>query len=202
MLQPRQYPLHITFKIWTPSPNRVSVRDNQGKLVFVMRQKASQLKEVIIVYGYEQLSKPLYEIRADRIIDFSARYNFSDTKGTDLGGVKRQGFHSLWSAKYDIFDRLAVTTPMMTIREDKPWIKVLDALFSEIPIVGMFTGYVFNPSYTIARASGANVMKLVKIPGFLSRNFTIQKVDQLDEQEEIQSILSILMMIFLERRRG
>ena len=109
---------------------------------------------------------------------------------------------SLWSAKYDIFDRLAATTPMMTIREDEPWIKVLDALFSEIPIVGMFTGYVFNPSYTLARASGANVMKLAKIPGFLSRNFTIQKVDQLDDQEEIQSILSILMMIFLERRRG
>ena len=202
MLQPNQYPLHITFKIWTLSPNRVSVTDNQGKLLFVMRQKAFRLKEAIIVYADEQLSQPLYEIRADRIIDFSARYNFSDTKGTDLGGVKRQGMKSLWSAKYDIFDRLAATTPMMTIREDEPWIKVLDALFSEIPIVGMFTGYVFNPSYTLARASGANVMKLAKIPGFLSRNFTIQKVDQLDEQEEIQSILSILMMIFLERRRG
>jgi hypothetical protein len=45
-------------------------------------------------------------------------------------------------------------------------------------------------------------MKLSKIPGFLSRNFTIQKVDQVDEQEELQAILSILMMIFLERRRG
>jgi hypothetical protein len=202
MLQPSQYPLHITFKIWTLSPNRVSVTDNEGKLLFVMRQKAFRLKEAIIVYGDEQLSKPLYEIRADRIIDFSARYNFSDTKGTDLGGVKRQGMRSLWSAKYDIFDRLAATTSMMTIQEDDPWIKVLDALFSEIPIVGLFTGYVFNPTYTLARAGGMNVMKLSKIPGFLSRNFTIQKVDQLDEQEELQAILSILMMIFLERRRG
>ncbi|MCY7368965.1 MAG: hypothetical protein LH474_12520 [Chamaesiphon sp.] len=210
MLQPSQYPLHITFKIWTLSPNRVSVTDNQGKLLFVIRQKAFRLKEAIIVYGDEQLSQPLYEIRADRIIDFSARYNFSDTKGTDLGGVKRQGLRSLWSAKYDIFaggaslqeNRLAATTSIMTIQEDDPWIKVLDALFSEIPIVGMFTGYVFNPSYTLARNSGTNVMKLSKIPGFLSRNFTIQKVDQLDPQEEIQSILSILMMIFLERRRG
>ncbi len=202
MLQPSQYPLHISFKIWTLSPNRVSVTDNQGKLLFVIRQKAFRLKEAIIVYGDEQLSQPLYEIRADRIIDFSARYNFSDTKGSDLGGIKRQGLRSLWSAKYDIFNRLAATTSMMTIQEDDPWIKVLDALFSEIPIVGMFTGYVFNPSYTLARNSGTNVMKLSKIPGFLSRNFTIQKVDQLDPQEEIQAILSILMMIFLERRRG
>ena len=90
----------------------------------------------------------------------------------------------------------------MTIQEDDPWIKVLDALFSEIPIVGLFTGYVFNPSYTLTRSGGMNVMKLSKIPGFLSRNFIIQKVDRLDEQEEIQAILSILMMIFLERRRG
>ena len=202
MLQHIQYPIHITFKIWTLSPNRVSVTDNQGKLLFVMRQKAFRLKEAIVIYGDEKLTQPLYEIRADRIIDFSARYNFSDPQGTDLGGVKRQGMKSLWSAKYDIFDRLAATTPMMTIQEDDPWIKVFDALFSEIPILGMFTGYVFNPSYTLARSSGMNVMKLSKIPGFLSRNFTIQKVDSLDDRDEIQAILSILMMIFLERSRG
>jgi hypothetical protein len=202
MLQPNQYPLHITFKIWTLSPNRVSVTDNQGKLLFVMRQKAFRLKEAIIVYCDEQLNEPLYEIKADRVIDFSARYNFSDTKGTDLGGIKRHGMKSLWSAKYDIFDRLAATASMMTIQEDEPWVKVLDALFSEIPIVGMFTGYIFNPSYTLARAGGTNVMKLSKIPGFLSRNFTIQKVDRLEDLEELQAILSILMMIFLERRRG
>ena len=202
MLQPHQYPLHITFKIWTFSPNRVSVTDNQGNLLFVIRQKAFRLKEAIIVYGDEQLSQPLYEIKADRIIDFSARYNFSDPQGMDLGGIKRQGMKSLWSAKYDIFDRLVATTPMMTIQEDDPWIKVLDALFAEIPIVGMFTGYIFNPSYTLANANGMSVMKLSKIPGFLSRNFTIQAVDRLDEKAEIQAILSILMMIFLERRRG
>jgi hypothetical protein len=202
MLQHIQYPLHITFKIWTLSPNRVSVTDNQGKLLFVMRQKAFRLKEAIVIYGDEKLTQPLYEIRADRIIDFSARYNFSDPQGTDLGGIKRQGMKSLWSAKYDILDRLAATTPMMTIQEDDPWIKVFDALFSEIPILGLFTGYVFNPSYTLALASGINVMKLSKIPGFLSRNFTIQKVDSLDDRAEIQAILSILMMIFLERSRG
>jgi hypothetical protein len=202
MLQHVQYPLHITFKIWTLSPNRVSVTDNQGKLLFVMRQKAFRLKEAIVIYGDERLTQPLYEIKADRIIDFSARYNFSDLQGTDLGGVKRHGLKSLWSARYDTFDRLGATTPMMTIQEDDPWVKVLDALFSEIPILGLFTGYVFNPSYTLARTSGTNVMKLSKIPGFLSRNFTIQKVDSLEERSEIQAILSILMMIFLERSRG
>jgi hypothetical protein len=202
MLKNAQYPLHITFKIWTLAPNRVSVTDDRGTLLFVMRQKAFRLKEAIVIYADEKLTQPLYEIRADRIIDFSARYNFSDLQGTDLGGVKRQGLKSLWSAKYDTFDRLSATTPLMTIQEDEPWIKVLDSLFSEIPIVGMFTGYIFNPSYTLARTNGTNIIKLSKIPGFLSRHFSLQKIDRLDDREEIQAILSILMMIFLERNRG
>jgi hypothetical protein len=202
MFQHVEYPLHITFKIWTLSPNRVTVRDNQGKLLFVMRQKAFRLKEAIVIYGDEKLQQPLYEIKADRMIDFSARYNFSDPNGMDLGGIKRQGMKSLWSARYDLFDRLAATKPMMTIQEDDPWVKVFDALFSEIPVLGLFTGYVFNPTYTLARDGGGNLMKLAKVPGFLSRHFTIQKVDRLEAEAELQAILGILMMIFLERNRG
>ncbi len=176
--------------------------DNQGKLLFVMRQKAFRLKEAIVIYGDEQLQQPLYEIKADRIIDFSARYNFNNLNGTDLGGIKRHGLKSLWSARYDVFDRLAATRPLMTIQEDDPWIKVCDTLFAEIPLLGMFTGYVFNPTYTLARDGGGQVMKLSKIPGFFSRHYTIQKVDRLETQAELQAILGILMMIFLERSRG
>jgi hypothetical protein len=201
MLHQPQYPLHITFKIWTLAPNKVSVTDNQGKLLFVMRQKAFRLKEVIVIYGDEQMTMPLYEIKADRIIDFSARYNFTDTQGMELGGVKRQGMKSLWQARYDLFDSTA-QTPIMTIQEENSWVKVGDALCSEIPLLGLFTGYFFNPSYTLNRPDGAIVMRLSKIPGFLSRHFTIQQVDRLNDREEIQAILSVLMMIFLERNRG
>jgi hypothetical protein len=202
MLHQPQYPLHITFKIWTLAPNKVTVTDNQGKLLFVMRQKAFRLKEVILIYGDEQMTIPLYEIKADRIIDFSARYNFTDNQGMELGGVKRHGMKSLWQARYDLFDRSNAQTPMMTIQEENPWVKVGDALFSEIPLLGMFTGYFFNPSYTLTRPDNSIVMRLSKLPGFLSRHFTIQKVDRLNDREEIQSILSVLMMLFLERNRG
>ena len=202
MLRTDQYPLHITFKIWTLAPNRVSVRDNQGKLLFVMRQKAFKLKEVIVIYADQQLTTPLYEIKADRIIDFSARYNFTDAQGAELGGIKQHGLKSLWQARYDMFDRSTAQIPMMTMQEENPWIKVADSLFSEIPFVGMFTGYFFNPSYSLTRPGGSIVIRLSKIPGFLSRHFTIQQVDRLDEREEVQAILSVLMMIFLERNRG
>jgi hypothetical protein len=197
-----QYPLNLTFKIWTWAPNKVSVTDNQGSLIFMVRQKAFRLKEAITVYGDEQEATSLYHMKADRIIDFSARYNFTDNNGAVIGGVKRKGLKSLWSAHYNIFDSGMDETPIFTIQEDNPWIKVGDALLSEIPIVGLFSGYFFNPTYSVKRPDGNVVMRLAKTPGFLSRHFTIKKVDEMSELEETQSVLSMLMMILLERRRG
>jgi hypothetical protein len=197
-----QYPLNLTFKIWTWSPNKVSVTDNQGKLLFMVRQKAFRLKEAITVYGDEQETTSLYHLKADRIIDFSARYNFTDNTGTVIGGVKRKGMQSLWSARYNIFDGGTNENAVLTIQEDNPWVKVGDALLSELPFVGLFSGYFLNPTYSVKRPDGSVVMRLAKTPGFLSRLFTIKKVDQLSDREETQAILSLLMMILLERRRG
>jgi uncharacterized protein YxjI len=201
-----QYPLNLTFKIWTWSPGKVSVTDNQGSLIFMVRQKAFRLKEAITVYGDEQEATSLYHMKADRIIDFSARYNFTDNNGAVIGSVKRKGLKSFWSAYYNIFDGSTSEngdeTPILTIQEDNPWVKVGDALLSEIPIVGLFSGYFFNPTYSVKRPDGNVVMRLAKKPGFLSRHFTIKKVDEMSELEETQSVLSMLMMILLERQRG
>ncbi|NJR38354.1 MAG: hypothetical protein HC781_05275 [Leptolyngbyaceae cyanobacterium CSU_1_4] len=197
-----QYPLNLTFKIWTWSPNKVSVTDSQGKLLFMVRQKAFRLKEAITVYGDEQETTSLYHMKADRIIDFSARYNFTDNSGTVIGGVKRKGMQSLWSARYNIFEGGTDDNAILTIQEDNPWVKVGDTLLSELPLVGLFSGYFLNPTYSVKRPDGNVVMRLAKTPGFLSRHFTIKKVDQLSDREENQAILSLLMMILLERRRG
>jgi hypothetical protein len=45
-------------------------------------------------------------------------------------------------------------------------------------------------------------MRLEKIPSFLSRKFTLKKVDHLDDREEKQVLLSLMMMLLLERSRG
>jgi hypothetical protein len=81
-------------------------------------------------------------------------------------------------------------------------VKVADALFAEIPILGLFTGYVFNPVYLVSRDDGTIVMRLEKIPTFLSRKFIIKAVDQLSDRQEQQILLSLLMMLLLERNRG
>ena len=90
----------------------------------------------------------------------------------------------------------------MTIREENAWVKVLDGLFGGIPIIGMFSGYVFNPAFLVSRPDGTVVMRLVKQPAFFESKFTISKQAALDKSEETCVLLSLLMMILLERSRG
>ncbi|HEY9750194.1 MAG TPA: hypothetical protein V6C63_16035 [Allocoleopsis sp.] len=193
-----QYPLTLTFKLWSLAP-QLTLQDGTGETIFCIRQKLFKLKEVIGVFADLQRTQLKYEIKADRIIDFSARYNFLDTNGQTIGAVKRRGMKSLWRAHYDIYDG---DTVIFNISEQNPWVKVMDTLFAEIPIVGLFTGYVFNPTYVVNRANGNAVMYLEKRPAFLSRIFTIKQVDQLSGNEEAQVLLSLVMMLLLERNRG
>jgi hypothetical protein len=193
-----QYPLQLTFKFWALSP-QISIVDAQGNLLFYVKQKLFKLKEAITIFADAERTRPLYYIKADRIIDFSARYDFTDENGIPIGAVKRQGLKSLWRSRYDVFDGDSVN---FTIQEKNPWVKVADALFQEIPLVGMLSGFVFNPAYLVLRADSSIVMRLEKIPSFFSREFTIKALDTLDETEEKQVLLSLMMMLLLEKNRG
>lgn len=198
------YPLQMTFKILAVAP-QIFVRDANGNDLMYVKQKLFKLKEAINIFSDETQSRQLYAIKADRIIDFSARYNFTDYQGMSLGAVKRKGMRSLWKASYDVLEGDEVK---FQIHEENPFVKIMDGLFSEIPIVGMFSGYVFNPTFAVDRAnkvsdSAAPVMRLVKQPAFLESSFSIEKIDPgLTEQEERQILLSLMMMVLLERRRG
>lgn len=193
-----EYPLELKFKILALAP-QLSIRDASGGLVFYVKQKLFKLKEEVTVFSDESQTNEMYSINADRILDFSARYNFTDVGGFDLGAVKREGMRSLWKAHYDIFENDAVT---MTIREENPWVKVLDGLFGEIPFIGALSGYVFHPAFLVTRADGTVVMRLQKQASFFESTFTITKQAELTERDETRVLLSLLMMILLERGRG
>ena len=107
---------------------------------------------------------------------------------------------SIWKANYDVTD--ANGNPIFKINEENGWVKVVDALVGEIPIVGMFTGYVFNPAYIISRTNGTAVARLQKQPAFLEGKFQLSRLAQLSPTEETQVLLSSLMLTLLERRRG
>jgi hypothetical protein len=192
------YPLHISFKILALA-RQLAVTDASGSLVFYVKQKAFKLKESVTVFADATQTQPLYSINANKILDFSASYQFADTQGTPIGSVRRQGMKSLWKAHYDVFDG---ESPVMVIKEENAWTKVLDALLGEIPVVGMFTGYLFHPAYLVTRPDGAVVMRLEKQPAFFEGKFIVQKHAELNQTEETRALLSLIMMVLLERSRG
>jgi uncharacterized protein YxjI len=194
-----QYPLTLSFKIMALSP-QVSVTDASGKEIFYVQQKMFKLKEDISIYRDNSKSQEVFRMKADRIIDFSARYDFTNTTtGMTFGAVKREGMRSLWKASYNIMS--SGDTVTHHIKEDNPWLRVLESLLNEnIP----FIGYFINPSYTVYQ-SGAEtpVLHLAKKPAFFEGRFEITKaVDPTGEEEENRLLLSLLMMTLLERMRG
>lgn len=193
------YPLQLSFQVLSIA-RKLSVTDATGNLNFFVKQKAFKLKESVTVFADEDQKLPLYELAADRIIDFSASYHFKDTRGTHVGSVRRKGMKSLWKARYDIVN--GSSSRPLTIQEANPWTKVFDSLFCEIPILGMFSGYVFHPEYLVAREDGTPIMRLKKEPAFFQGKFTIEKLGAVSEDEEKRIVLSLIMMVLLEKQRG
>lgn len=198
---PIQYPLNLSFKLIAFGP-QIYISDASGREVFFVHQKALKLKEDINVYSNRSKSQTLFNIKADRWLDWSATYSMTDSNGMKVGAVKREGMRSLWKATYNVLDQEG--SLVAQIREDNGWIKVLDALLGELPVVGMFTGYFLHPSYTIYRAdSETPILRLTKQPAFFEGKFELTQLGEfMGADEEVRVLLSTLMLILLERQRG
>lgn len=193
------YPLKLSFKLLAIA-SQIYIRDANGHLLGYVKQKLLKLKEDINVFADEQQTQHLFNIKADRVIDFSARYNFTDAQGRHLGSIKRRGMRSIFRAHYEIYDHSEAQ--VLQIREENGWIKVVDALAGEIPILGMFTGYFFNPSYIVSRLDESPVARLKKQPAFFEGVFELESLTQINADEESRVLLSVLTMTLLERGRG
>ena len=194
-----QYPLQLSFKIVALAP-QIFVTDAQGQEVCYVRQKLLKLKESVSVFADSTRERQLCQIDADRVIDFSAAYHFTDMSGERFGAIRRHGMKSIFKAHYDILDEQGAQ--QFTVSEDNALVKVLDATFGEIPVLGMFTGYFFHPSYTVKASDGTEVVKARKEPAFFEGRFSIEKLIDLDEVTELRILMSLLMMVLLERSRG
>jgi hypothetical protein len=188
----------MTFKILALSP-QISVTDGSGRLLFYIKQKAFKLKESVTVFADREQTQPVYRIAADRVIDFSAQYHFENEGGTRLGTIRRKGMRSLWRAHYEILNG---DQPAMSIREENPWSKIANGLLENVPIVGLFSGYLFHPAFLVTRIDGTPVLRVRKQAAFLEGLYEIQKVGELSQVEEGLGVLGIVMMTLLERRRG
>lgn len=200
MQHPLQYPLTLTFKIAALAP-QISVTDASGREILYVRQKLLKLRDKIKVFSDSSQSQELYEVNADRILDWSARFVFTDPQGRTVGAVQRQGTQSFWRATYDVQE--ASGRDLFRIQEEQPWLKVIDYFVEEIPFVGLLSGYLFSPTYGVQRlATGQIALRITKHRTLLSRTFRVDNLEgSLPEAEEVTTILGIMIMVLHERRR-
>ncbi len=188
------YPLTLSFKIIAFNP-QVKITDGAGNLVLYVKQKALALKEAVKVFADEQQTQQLYAMNANKIIDFSAQYNITRPDGSALGAVKRQGMKSIWKASYVIVDNNG--TEVGLIHEENPWMKVLEAVLSDVPFIGMF----INPAYLVD-VNGQTVMRLQKQRAVFEGRFLLEKKAEFSAAQESLLMPAIIMTMMLERSRG
>jgi len=193
------YPLDFKFKITTLASD-FNITDRNGNYVAYVRQKMFKLKEDVIVFNDESKAKELFRIQANQWIDFNASYSIKDTIGKSFGRLARKGMRSIWKSTYDVLDEN--NNAKFTISEDNAWVKFFDGMVGEIPVIGMFTGYFLNPTYTVKDIDGKEYFKLKKMPSMFGRRFQLDRLIDIDDEDESLVVLSLLMMILLERSRG
>ena len=198
-MQNIQFPVNFEFKIGTFA-NDFTATDASGHVIAYVKQKMFKLKEDILIYNDESKTKTNYRIRADKWLDFSTAYAFFDADGKEFGKIVRKGWRSIWKASYEIVDEKQKI--QYHVSEKNAWVKVFDSLLGQVPILGVFTGYFFNPSYAVTDIQGKEIVELKKKASFFGRHFELSKVGPMDANDDDRIMLGLMMMILLERRRG
>ena len=193
-----QYPLNLLFKITTFS-NDFTARDASGNTIFYVREKMFKLRDHINVFRDESKKEVLYDLVSNKIIDFQQTFTITNAQKQVIGKVRKKTFRSVFKATYYLQD--ADGNHVYTIRERSATVRFFDSLFGELPLIGMLSGYVFNPKYVVVDLNGNELMEMSKKPSFWGRKFDIHKLTNQPFNEE-QVVLSLSLMIIQQRDRG
>ncbi|MFD2557006.1 LURP-one-related/scramblase family protein [Sphingobacterium tabacisoli] len=192
------YPLRFQFKIGTLA-NDFIAKDASGNTVCYVREKIFAWRDQIKIYSDESKSNLLYELVSDKLIDFQQTFTISDHSGRVVGKVRRKTLRSLWRSTFRLMD--GADNHDHTIQEKNPWTKFMDGLFGEIPLIGILSGYVFNPAYLLSNSDGEVLFEIKKEPSFFGRKFTVHKLSS-DVVDEERFVLSLMLMVLIERSNG
>ena len=196
-----KYPLNLKFKLIT-LVKQIYVTDSDNNTVLYIKQKFWKIKEHVELFTDNTKEKKLCDIRTNNVIDWSARYDFTDDQNNNFGGIRRKGLKSLWRTRYEIFSDSADSITEFTVSEKSVFTRFLDGTLGGIPIIGFLTGYFANPSYIVTDESGKTVMELIKKPAFFEGKFTIESRSELSGEQQTRILVGLIMMVLLEAKRG
>lgn len=200
ILEGAQFPLRMSFRFFALAPT-ITVYDATGRVILVVRQQIFRIREQVEVFADTNRTQKIAHISADRMIDWSARYSFTEANGNPIGATGRRGMKSLWRAHYDVFNP-GDTVPDFAIREANPMAKVMDGLIGSIPVIGLLSLYLFHPKYIATRSDGTPAVSVTKVPAFLEGRFIVERLGPSTDRETLNLILAFIMLTLLERRRG
>ncbi len=192
------YPLHFQFRI-TSLANDFTAKDAEGNTIYYVREKIFSWRDHIIVYSDESKAEKLYELISNKLIDFQQTFTIKNNSNKIIGKVRRKSIRSLWRSTFNLIDEEDKLDH--TIKEKNPWVKLWDGLFGELPIIGMLSGYVFNPSYILRNDLDEPMFEIKKEPSFFGRKFTVKKLTNKEVNDE-RFILSLMLMVLMERSNG
>lgn len=192
-----KFPLNIKFHIATLS-NDFSVTDANDSPIFYVREKMFSFRDVIKVYKDSSKKEELFQLRSNKLIDFQQTFTITDAKGNVIGKARRKTLKSFWTATFHIYD--ANDQHLYTIKERSGFVRMMDGLIGELPVVNFFSGYIFNPKYVLTNAQGQELMEASKEQSFFCRRFKLHQY-QISEHDQL-FVLSYMMLLISDRNRG
>lgn len=200
------FPLTLEFKFSLLTELRVT--DAEGRLVAVVKEKFFSVRDEVRVYSDEARRVQTHGIRAQGLmagaLDWRARRLIRRADGSPVGALQAQGMRTLWGASYELLG--ASGDLAFTLRDDHPWLSVLEGVIGAVPLVGDVVAAVFdyfvNPTYTVRDAAGEAAFRVRKRRSLFSRRFEVEALRPVRPEEGELVTLGLIQLVLRERERG
>ena len=165
-----------------------------GRLLAYSKQKAFKLKEDIRVFADEAQTIELMNIRADRVIDFSANYRVVDSRtGEVYGSLRRKGWSSLFRDQWEILDDQGIVRGR--IIEESAW-KAFFRRMNEILAMCM-------PQTFLLEVGGVTVAKMKQRFRWFTQEFDVDlSLDQDSLLPRPLAVAGVILLLAIEGKQS
>ncbi len=205
-MQNLKFPLSLEFKfsIFT----ELQVHDAEGKLLAYVREKTFSVRDEVKVFTDSSRKVQTHGMKAQGFmagaLDWKAKRLIRRADGTELGALQAQGVRTLWGASYELLAPNGQR--LFTIRDDHPWLGVIEGVIGAVPFVGDFVAmgfdYLVNPTYTVSDASGQPAYRVFKKRSIFSRRFRVEELSPRSAENDELVLLGLIQLVLRERERG